>query len=107
MSALPPKADIRGGAAKCLLLTQSGHSRLSNRAIGTPKILQNSSQVHAIRVSREAVEQTEDGWWLLRASDKQAALVARCESATPKGLERLKGQLRAQLEASGLALPDR
>ena len=50
--------------------------------------------------------ETEDGWWLLRASNTQAALVARCESATPKGLERLKNRLRAQLEASGLALPD-
>ena len=26
MSALPPKADIRGVVAECLLLTQSGHS---------------------------------------------------------------------------------
>ena len=49
--------------------------------------------------------ETEDGWWLLRASNTQAALVARCESATPKGLERLKSRLRVQLEASGLALP--
>ncbi|MAF95359.1 MAG: phosphomannomutase [Rhodospirillaceae bacterium] len=49
--------------------------------------------------------ETEDGWWLLRVSNTQAALVARCESATPEGLERLKDRLRAQLEASGLALP--
>ena len=50
--------------------------------------------------------ETEDGWWLLRASNTQASLVARCESTTPEGLERLMDRLRAQLEASGLALPD-
>ena len=50
--------------------------------------------------------ETEDGWWLLRASNTQGALVARCESTTAEGLERLMDRLRAQLEASGLALPD-
>ena len=50
--------------------------------------------------------ENEDGWWLLRASNTQAVLVARCESTTAEGLERLMDRLRAQLEASGLALPD-
>ncbi len=36
---------------------------------------------------------TPDGWWLLRASNTQAALIARCESATPEGLARLTTQL--------------
>jgi len=49
---------------------------------------------------------TEDGWWLLRASNTQAVLVARCEAKTEAGLERLKAQLVRQLEASGLAAPD-
>jgi phosphomannomutase len=49
---------------------------------------------------------TEDGWWLLRASNTQAVLVARVEANTEAGLERLKGQLSAQLQASGLAAPD-
>jgi phosphomannomutase len=49
--------------------------------------------------------ENEDGWWLLRASNTQAVLVARCESTTTEGLERLMDRLRAQLEASGLALP--
>ncbi|MFN3077109.1 MAG: phosphoglucomutase/phosphomannomutase PgmG [Alphaproteobacteria bacterium] len=48
---------------------------------------------------------TEDGWWLLRASNTQAVLVARCESATEAGLERLKRELGAQLKASEVALP--
>ena len=53
-SALPPKADLLGTHEKGLLLTQSGQSRLSIRAIGTSKILQDSCQVHIIRISRKA-----------------------------------------------------
>ncbi len=49
---------------------------------------------------------TADGWWLLRASNTQAVLVARCEAATEEGLDRLKAALAAQLQASGLAAPD-
>jgi phosphomannomutase len=49
---------------------------------------------------------TEDGWWLLRASNTQAVLVARAEAKSEAGLERLKALLSAQLQASGLAAPD-
>jgi phosphomannomutase len=49
---------------------------------------------------------TPDGWWLLRASNTQAVLVARCESANEAGLDRLKGDLKAALAASGVSLPD-
>jgi phosphomannomutase len=49
---------------------------------------------------------TEDGWWLLRASNTQAVLVARAEATSEEGLERLKGALVEQLEASGLPAPD-
>jgi len=49
---------------------------------------------------------TDDGWWLLRASNTQAVLVARCEATTEAGLERLKAQLVKQLVASGLEAPD-
>ena len=49
---------------------------------------------------------TDDGWWLLRASNTQAALVARCESGDQVGLERLKTALVAQLEKSGISPPD-
>jgi phosphomannomutase len=48
---------------------------------------------------------TADGWWLLRASNTQDVLVARCESATSEGLERLKAALVAELDASGVAPP--
>ena len=47
--------------------------------------------------------ETADGWWLLRASNTQAVLVARCEAGTAAGLERLKRALIDQLERSGIA----
>jgi len=49
---------------------------------------------------------TDDGWWLLRASNTQAVLVARAEATDAAGLERLKEALARQLELSGLAAPD-
>jgi len=50
--------------------------------------------------------QTADGWWLLRASNTQAVLVARAEAGSEAGLERLKHALVEQLQASGLDAPD-
>jgi len=49
---------------------------------------------------------TPDGWWLLRASNTQAVLVARAEARDEAGLGRLKAQLVAQLEASGVTAPE-
>jgi phosphomannomutase len=49
---------------------------------------------------------TDDGWWLLRASNTQAVLVARAEAKTEAGLDALKAALVRQLAASGLAAPD-
>ncbi len=60
----------------------------------------NVSETDGVRVL------TEDGWWLLRASNTQAVLVARAEAKDTAGLERLKAALVAQLAASGLAAPD-
>ena len=45
---------------------------------------------------------TADGWWLLRASNTQDVLVARAESHTRDGLDRLLAQIDNQLAASGL-----
>jgi phosphomannomutase len=45
---------------------------------------------------------TDDGWWLLRASNTQDVLVARAEAGDPASLERLIGQIDAQLEKSGV-----
>jgi phosphomannomutase len=49
---------------------------------------------------------TEDGWWLLRASNTQSVLVARAEARDTAGLERLKAALVTQLETSGIEAPD-
>ena len=43
-----------------------------------------------------------DGWWLLRASNTQDVLVARAESESETGLERLVAQIDEQLRLSGL-----
>lgn len=45
---------------------------------------------------------TDDGWWLLRASNTQDVLVARAESDTDEGLARLIAQIDEQLALSGL-----
>jgi phosphomannomutase len=58
------------------------------------------SDVDGVRVS------TPDGWWLLRASNTQDVLVARCEAKDEAGLERLKAILVEQLVASGVEPPD-
>jgi phosphomannomutase len=49
---------------------------------------------------------TDDGWWLLRASNTQAVLVARAEAKTAAGLAALQAALVRQLAASGVAAPD-
>lgn len=48
---------------------------------------------------------TEDGWWLLRASNTLGVLVARCESNSIPGLNRLYAALRQELALSGLDIP--
>ena len=57
------------------------------------------SDIDGVRVS------TQDGWWLLRASNTQDVLVARAEAGTEAGLARLKAQLGEQLSRSGLTGP--
>ena len=48
---------------------------------------------------------TDDGWWLLRASNTQAVLVARAEARDQAGLDRLKQQLAMHLRAAGVEPP--
>jgi len=56
------------------------------------------NDVDGVRVS------SSDGWWLLRASNTQAILVARCESDSEAGLLRLQEQLGSYLKPFGLAI---
>jgi len=46
---------------------------------------------------------TDDGWWLLRASNTQDVLVARAEAKDQAGLDRLMATVNDQLEKSGIA----
>ena len=63
------------------------------------RLSQNGAKVDAtdgVRVS------TDDGWWLLRASNTQDVLVARAEAADQPRLDRLVAQIDEQLAASGV-----
>ena len=60
----------------------------------------NVNNVDGVRVLEEG------GWWLLRASNTQAVLVARCEAETAEKLTKIKSSLSAQLLESGVTLPD-
>ena len=48
---------------------------------------------------------TSDGWWLLRASNTQPVLVARCEAENEGGLSRLQEMLKKQLSFCGVSSP--
>jgi len=45
----------------------------------------------------------EDGWWLLRASNTQDALVARVEAVDEAALVRLRAELEAELTRAGIS----
>lgn len=59
----------------------------------------NFNDIDGVRV------QSRDGWWLLRASNTQPVLVARCEAQSEQGLQHLFKELKDQLMASGISLP--
>jgi phosphomannomutase len=54
------------------------------------------NEVDGVRV------QTDEGWWLLRPSNTQAVLVARCEAQNTADLEKLKETLFGLLKKQGL-----
>mgnify|MGYP003326727332 FL=1 len=58
------------------------------------------STIDGVRVS------SAHGWWLLRASNTQAALVARCEADTLKNLDVVKQDLRDLLKNVGILEPN-
>ncbi len=58
----------------------------------------NVSTLDGVRVS------TKDGWWLLRASNTQAALVARCEGSSEEATQKLVVALREMLLKHGIAV---
>lgn len=56
------------------------------------------NDIDGVRVS------TGDGWWLLRPSNTQSVLVARAESKTAEGLQRLIDMACSQVEKIGYTL---
>lgn len=56
------------------------------------------STIDGVRVSRS------HGWWLLRASNTQSVLVARCESSSLEGLQDLQEELVAYLAPHDLKI---
>jgi phosphomannomutase len=64
------------------------------------RLAESGAQVNATDGARVL---TEDGWWLLRASNTQDVLVARAESSSEAGLARLRAEIDRQLALSGVA----
>jgi phosphomannomutase len=111
------------------VLARSHYQHLSDerkrlpQVINTPEVRFDCDDTRKFQVIEEVAERlrqegatvsetdgvrvlTNDGWWLLRASNTQAVLVARAEAKTETGLEALKAALVRQLAASGLPAPD-
>ncbi|MBL95548.1 MAG: Phosphomannomutase/phosphoglucomutase [Alphaproteobacteria bacterium MarineAlpha3_Bin5] len=59
----------------------------------------NFCDIDGIRV------EMENGWWLVRASNTQPALVARCEAINENELKKLKGELENYLLQNGIKPP--
>lgn len=57
------------------------------------------SDIDGVRVS------VFGGWWLLRASNTQAVLVARCEAADDNTLEKVKADLERNLRQANISFP--
>jgi len=72
--------------------------RIGSLQLSLEKAGATMSTIDGVRVS------TPDGWWLLRASNTQPALVGRAEATNAKGLERVMKELTQALKSVGLTL---
>lgn len=59
----------------------------------------NFDEIDGIRAT------TSDGWWLIRASNTQPVLVARCEANSEASLKNLKENIRKNLEFCQVKIP--
>ena len=85
----PPSANA--------LAARDQHARASLRLRRPPQVPVIEEVAARLRAEGAKVAEidgvrvlTADGWWLLRASNTQAVLVARAEATSEEGLERLK-----------------
>jgi phosphomannomutase len=67
------------------------------------RLMETGAEINAIDGVRVT---TPDGWWLLRASNTQAVLVARAEAADRAALQRLKDEIRHSLTVAGVIVPE-
>ena len=89
-----PEIRIEVPEARKFAIVDEARERLA----GVPGISVND--IDGVRVTNA------DGWWLLRASNTQNALVVRCEAADGAALDRLKEQVRSQLRESDVEPPE-
>ena len=78
--------------ARKFAVVEEVRARLSDRG-------SDVADIDGVRVS------VAGGWWLLRASNTEPALVARCEASDEEGLRRVKRDLAAAVAPSGVAPP--
>jgi phosphomannomutase/phosphoglucomutase len=112
--------DAFYAAGRLLRILSNSDQPLSNMLAGIPKYYSTAEtrvpcpDQDKFRVVKELVEQFKrqyevidvdglrvlfgDGWGLVRASNTQPVLVARCEAKTPAGLERICGIMMSALE---------
>jgi phosphomannomutase len=88
-----PELRLPCPEARKFVIVKEIHERMKQRGAAI-------TDIDGVRVK------TDDGWWLVRASNTGALVVARAEATTEEGFARVKAELAAELEASGLALPD-
>lgn len=74
------------------------------------QIIENlKKNLEKLRLSFNAIDgvrvNVDEGWWLIRASNTQPVLVARCESNSQENLEKLKADLCQQLQFCGVKIP--
>ena len=89
------------------------------RMVNTPEIRIEVAEERKFEIVKEVMEHASgdgldindvdglrvngvDGWWLLRASNTENALVVRCESSDGAGLERLKAVVSGYLKIVGI-----
>ena len=87
-----PELRLPCEEARKFAIVKEIHQRLRQRGA-------EISDIDGVRV------RCADGWWLVRASNTQAIIVARAEASSDAGFEQVKSELAAELAASGLSLP--
>jgi len=101
-------AALRASLPNCVNTPELRFETADQRKFGVVKEVHARLAVEGamVNTSDGVRVSTADGWWLLRASNTQPALVARCEAWDRAGLMRLKEALVKQLSESGIAPPD-